>query len=138
MSSPTVGSNLGAGWDDLDHFDTAVITPNGVVMNGLGQFTFTKDGLWDLRIQMNFQHNSSNSGRTTNLRLWSVTDSAQVGSDYAVGIGRNVEDTQVSLVPRFPIPEDALGDILVWQIGNGDSITGITYNQLNFSPTKVA
>ena len=137
MSTPTAGADIGIGWNVLDYFDAVSLQPYGVTLdttNGLWRLDFT--GLWQQVIALQFSHNNSNSGRTTNLRIWNVTEASEVGR-VAIGVARNVEDTMANLTALFDITSVQVNDVLRLEIGGGDTITTVQYNDMRVSSVQL-
>ncbi len=116
--------NIGAGWTTLP-FDTLTTSPRGISFNTTNNtFQFENAGAWRISTGFNLSgHNSSNQGRTTNIRLWNVADSAEAGR-ISIGIGRNVEDTQINVSNIWNITEDNLNEEYRFEVGGGSSVTG--------------
>ncbi len=112
-------------------FDTlAPSVERGVSFDLLANtFTFTSKGVWALLVNVNVQgHNSANSGRNFNLRMFNLTDST-AGAGVVVGVARNQEDTYVSSPVLIEVSQADIddGDVFRIEVGNADAaITGGT------------
>ena len=132
--------NLGAAYQDITVFDTVGDGPVGATVNTTtGQFSFLEQGIWQLSISVSFEHNSTNNGRTTNVRLWNVTKGAASNS-FIIGTGRNAEASNASIslsvVVQNPSTRET-GDLFVWQIGGGDTYSSVSFQSASHSMTLV-
>ncbi len=139
MVNPTAGADLGAGYNHLTLFDSELLPAKNVTIDLVNdQFSFDKAGLWELSWQLFFNHNSSNSGRRTNLRLWDVTDNSQIAGDVPLGIGRNVEDSDTSSSFRFQLDASDVGHPIRLELGGGDVVTSVTYEIFRLDLLRLA
>lgn len=136
LSTPEADTDIGAGWNPVDQPNqTEVALRNVTYDTATGNFSFQKKGIWDLGLLLNFQHNESNAGRQTALRLWDATGGSQLGDSFPIAIARNQPSTQVSITYPSEIPTVALGNLLRFEIGGFDTLTNIiwTQSELQFS-----
>ena len=121
-------------------FDTLSPTvERGVTFNlPANTFTFTARGVWLLTVNLNIEgHNSSNSGRNFEVRLFNVTDS--IGSaGIVIGVGRNQEDTFVSLSLMIEISQADVDDADVFRVEVGNADTAITGGTLIAAAVQVS
>lgn len=133
MANPTAGASLGAGWNALAYFDTESLTPLGMTLDTAnGLFNFQWPGLWQFSLNVFFNHDNSQQGRVTRVRIFNVTDGAG-SSGVPIGIGRNVEDTGISATLLVSVAQSAIDDVFRWEIGGGDTVTAVTYDSLSFT-----
>lgn len=138
LSTPTAGADIGAGWNDV-LLDTTTVDGPGVDMDpATGRWQYTLEGFWDVRVQIFLSHNSSNSGRTTYIRLWDTVSLAPLGNSVPVGVARNAEDTSIIVTVRIPVSDTALLNPILLQIGGGDAITAVTYQSSAVENTWIA
>jgi len=128
-------TDIGAGWNPLDMIDTSTISPRGVEIfpSGDGTFRMTNDGIWQIALSLSFAHNSSNGGRTTNIRMYNITQGFGP-TGVPIGIGRNVEDTLATLSIMLDVTNTA--DHFRFEIGGGDSLTTVVWYALQVSFTR--
>ena len=98
------------------------------------EFTVNIAGVWQLMVVLNLVgHNSLNQGRAFDIRLFNVTTAAAAGG-LTVGIGRNTEDTLISITALFEVPETAVGNIFRMEVGN--AVTAITGGSLDVNDVQ--
>lgn len=129
-------TSIGAAWTPLT-FDMVVqpAIPKYFTVdaaNGTLQAHF--NGMYAVAITVAFEHNSSNSGRTTNIRVYNVTQGIG-GAGVVVGTGRNAEATSFSGTILYQVVND--NDVFRIEIGNGDSYTAIDWNAVAFQMWSV-
>ena len=87
LSGSVAGPNIGGAWDPITQYDQQeVLATNCSLDETAGTVAFNREGVWDLRIQFNMNHNDTSGGRSTNIRLFNVT-SATAGGSVPVYIG---------------------------------------------------
>jgi len=106
-------------------FDTlSPSTERGVIFNtALNEIEFTEKGVWTLMVFFSLQgHNSDNGGRVFTIRAYNVTQSI-AGNGVVVGVGRNVQDTFVSISYLIEITQANIdnNDNFRVEIGNADT-----------------
>ena len=124
LSAPTLtGQDITAAWAPLSVFDSVAATERGVLSNATTDtFQFQYPGTWDLALNMSISHDSSQQGRTFQLRTFNVTEGVGT-TGIIVGVGRNSEATLVNVKARFPVTTADVGDTFRIEIGNGSAIT---------------
>jgi hypothetical protein len=126
---------LGAAWDDLDFLNTlSVATPRGITPD-LVSSTMAVDlaGVYFLSITFSMDHNNSQTGRRTMLRLFDETDGLAVGEGIQIGTGRNAESTNGSVGTLFDISPSGVGHAIGIQIGNGSLYTDVYYTAFSYT-----
>lgn len=125
LSTPDVGfPDLGDGWETLPADNAYFTAPRAVTQDvATDSLSILYPGVWIILIAVAFHHNSSNSGRTTYLRLFDIDDGDAPGKEYPLGIGRNVEDTSESVTFPVVIDEADAGHAFRVEIGGGDDVT---------------
>jgi hypothetical protein len=120
-------TSIGAGWTVIP-YDTNKFTPRGIVTDPVtnNSFLFNYDGVYQLSLYFNFNHDEQNQSRSFQARLWNLTDGIPEGLVIDVGVGRNNTATIVSLASLIEITEAETGKEYQLQIGNGDTIGTIT------------
>lgn len=128
---PQGGADLGAGWQTLDQMDQIVVSERGVnLFVDTGEASFKWVGNWEMVFQVDLSHNSSNGGRTTNIRLFNVPDTTP-GQSVPLGIGRNVTDSHFTAILGFEVVSADLEENFRFEIGGGDTITDVVYNTVS-------
>lgn len=132
-------SNLGGSYQVIDVFDEVYpATPRGVTVSlPASTLAFENDGVYAFAITGTFEHNSSNQGRTTNIRVWNVTDGAQLGAPWVIGTGRNAEATPIAFVGLTEIVESNKNKEFRLEIGGGDTYSSVSFNALVFQVWNV-
>ena len=100
-----------------DNFTSRQITTD--LVNGTLSFTYP--GVYRLGFFLSMQHDESNSGRETSVRLFQTTDGT-AGREIPIGIGRNQPSTTFAIYPLFEIQATDVGKPWRVEIGNGDDI----------------
>jgi len=112
-------------------FDTlSPATQRGVTFDTASNtLSFSTAGVWTVMINMSIQnHNSNNGGRVFTVRPFNITQ-AITGDGFVVGVGRNVQDTFVSISFLAEISQANVdnNDSFRIEVGNADTaITGGT------------
>ncbi len=138
VNSPTTGNDLGAGWDTLDYIYNGdfVTTPRGVVQDFVnGTLSTTTDSIWTVNIILSLTFPELNQGREIEVRLFNQTQSLG-GAGVPIPIARNQPGIYFSA--SFMIDVVNVNDVFVLQIGNGSTVTGITYNGARFHVSHVS
>ncbi len=134
IDSNTPFSDLGVTWQVLDIFDEItplsplLITPS-LVNNSLA---VQHQGMYIINISGVFEHNSSNQGRLTYIRLWDITDAEQIGNAFTLSTGRNAEATPIAVNGFVEIPSAKENNEFRLEIGNGDAYSSVIFNVLNY------
>jgi hypothetical protein len=134
----TAGTDIGAGWQTLTYNALTIGTYGVTLTPASGTFNTTWPGLWELRVLFSMSHDEQNTGRSTNIRLWNVTDGAQVGASVYVPIGRNQPGTLVPGFLNLDVAAADLGDDIRVEIGGGDTIAGITWHTSRLELTQLS
>lgn len=122
---------IDATYQPIDVFDTIYLTGFGVTFDlPAGSFALDTTGTFVLTLLGSVAHNSSNSGRRTNVRLWDITAAGPIGSPFPIGIGRNVEDTTIALTLAFVVDLPSVNDAIRFDIGGGDTLSAVTWSAL--------
>lgn len=128
LVTPVIPSaSLGGTYQDLQFQEQKQNTYMG--FENLTDFYFEIPGLYAITFNLAFEHNSSNSGRTTNIRLWNNTTSESAGV-YPVGTGRNSEITNASIafLANITVQDVINRNNFRFQIGGGDSYSQVAAN----------
>ncbi len=135
MSAQTAFADLGATWDVVDVFDIVTpAIPRGITLNILeSTFSFDNPGVYVFALSGAFEHDSSATGRTTNLRIYDVTTGAATGNGLIVPTGRNAEATTITATLFVEVLEANVGDAFRIEIGNGDTYITVSFNALDLS-----
>ena len=123
-STPQVIGTLGATYVPIA-FDTESFAGTGISFNFPGNnFVIDYAGIWNESVNLFFEHDSSNQGRTTFIRLWNATAGTEEGR-VPIGIGRNVTDSNVtfSLPHRVSLIEST--QQMRWEIGGLDTLNNV-------------
>ena len=131
----TAFSDLGAAWQDLDIFTVSnLAAPRGVVINLTnGQFSVENSGVYAVNLSGAIEHDISQSGRITYVRLYNYTAASAVGAGIALGTGRNAAATSVVATLLADIGATHINQALGFQIGDGDTYTAVTFQTLGYS-----
>ena len=100
------------------------------------QFSIDREGVFTLFLGFTFEHNSSNSGRLTNVRLFNVTDGTQINS-IILATGRNAEASSFQQQVLLEIGPASVSDQLRFEIGDGDTYSSVVWDQTNMSVYSV-
>lgn len=120
LSAPDLGfPDLGGGWQTVT-YDSSDFAQNTTLTPATGTIQFDYPGVWECNVQLSFLHNSSNSGRLTNLRLSDGTTQTGV---FPIGIGRNAESSNASVNIWVSITDANIGGGFFVEIGGGDAVT---------------
>ena len=132
-SAPSAEFTLTVLWTPIDNLDSIGLPAYGTTLDTVGsRFRLDFVGLWQITVQVFFSHDSSNSGRTTGLRLFNETD-AVGGATVPVGIGRNVTETNVSLTLTTQIPQADVGDVFRIELGGLDTINNVVVTDVGLT-----
>jgi len=130
------GNNLGAGWDTLSYIWSGNLPEVGVTSDfANGTLSLSVDKVWRISLILALTHNESNGGRAISVRLFNQTQSIP-GSELIVPIARNQPGTIISLSLLFDVLN--ANDVFVLEIGGGDTVNGITYDNVRFEATHVS
>lgn len=128
-TSPVVGgpTSIGALWEPLT-FSMEAQPATAVHMtvdtvNGTVQPHYS--GAYAASVTVAFEHNSSNNGRTTHMRLYNITQGVAGGS-VVVGTGRNAEATSMSVSLVAVIENN--NDVFRLELGGGDDYSLISWD----------
>ena len=129
--SDSVFPNLGGTWQKLDILTLSPVAARSIVVDPVNStFAFQHDGVYVLSSSGTFAHNSSNAGRTTQIRLYNETTDVG-GSGIVLGTGRNAEATALSFSILVQITEAMKGQIFSVEIGNGDTYSAVSFQALS-------
>ena len=120
-------------------FDTEKVAGYGCTFDLVNdQYNINFAGVWQETLSLFIAHDNSNQSRSVKVRIWSVTDSVELGS-VNIGIGRNVENSSatVNLMKRFDAA--SVDDVLRWEIGpNVGSVASLTVEGFTFGLIQVS
>ena len=138
LKTPTALPDIGAGWTTL-LFDTPrLTTPRHVIQdfanNGI---RFDHEGIYSINIAFTISHNENNSSRTIEVRLFNVTDGIS-GESTVIGISRNQPVTNFAAQMLADIGSTDIGDLVVVQVGNGDTLLNVVDVAASFNATSVS
>lgn len=139
IDEPVAFSDLDATWQVLDIFDEITpSTPRGITVDlGTSSLAFDISGVYQATLTGTFEHNSLNSGRTTNLRFWDIDSGAPHGTPIVVATGRNAEATSFNYPVLLDIPPALVDHRARVEIGGGDTYTAVSFDVLQFSTFNV-
>ncbi len=139
IGAGVVGNDLGSGWDTLSYIWSGQLPELGVTSDfANGTLSLSVSKLWRISLLLALTHNESTQGRTVSVRLFNQTQSIP-GDALIVPIARNQPGSIISLSLLFDVLN--VNDVYVLEIGNlggGDTITGITYDDVRFEATHVS
>ena len=92
-----------------------------------GQFAIQRSGRWRVDFTFNITFTPSAAVRTTQLRVFNVTDSAVVGNPIPMIVEANDTGLDRMRFAMFELPAADVGDSLVMQIGGASTFTGVTW-----------
>ena len=131
-------ADLGVAWQDIDVYDSSSLSAVGCTLTlATGHVSFSYPGLWQLSFALSLSHNSLNTGRTTSVRMFNVTTQQQIGNPFLIGIGRNVEQSSITMPLLLPISIASIGDDISFQIGNGSTITSVEFTSQSLSLAQI-
>lgn len=129
LFAPVAGSDIGAAYLPLNDWNTVTVPGIGITFNAtLGEFSFGWPGTWQLSLSLIWEHNSSNTGRLTNVRYHNVTEGV-TSTPVVVATGRNAEATAITLLLLVNIGVTDIGDVFRYEIGGGDAYTSVVWDQ---------
>lgn len=133
IHTPHPDGNIGVGWQPLDFYNTVRVPARGITLGLNGEFSVDNQGVYMLNLTGSVEHNSSNGGRSFNIRLYNVTDGiAEPG--ILIGTGRNAEATTIPVSSLFELSPADVGKIFRAEYGgSGDTYSAVVWNALNFS-----
>ncbi len=135
--SQVIGT-VGAGWTTIE-MDNEGIPPYGCSFDlAADTFQFLFPGVWQLNGNLFFSHDSSNNGRTTNLRFFNVTDGVPIGTPVPIGIARNVEDSQASFTVLLRLAASDADETIRVEIGGGDTLSAVTISAFAMNLIQVS
>ena len=137
-TAPQAGPDLGAGWQALDRMDQVAVTPRLMDVRSPGEFSVDHPGVYNLQTEVGFEHNSSNGGRFTQLRLFNVTDGVPTSLTTSIVIGRNVEVTQWTGNLLFEADDVAAQKYYRWEIGGGDAVSSMSWLTQSLSVNQLS
>jgi hypothetical protein len=127
LSDTAIGlTTIDATWQTLDNYDTLPFTPFNVTNDQVaGTMTFDYAGIYLINVQVNLSHDTNPGGRTTNVRLYNVTDAAP-GVAVPVGVARDQAVTNMSVQFMVEIAILDIGKAFAIQLGGGDTLSSVT------------
>ena len=127
--------DIGAGWQDLNMYNTlSVATPRHVVVDLVNDtLSVDSEGVYQLSVAMSFNHNSSNGGRITRVRLYDDNAGIPLGGGFQIGTGRSAESTSVGVSILFEVTAAMVDHKLAIQIGGGDVYSAVEFTSADFS-----
>ena len=127
-TTPQAFPDIGAAYQTLTVLDTAETEKGTTIEPTTHSIQLEKAGVYLMTINLSFDHNELNAGRTFYLQLWD--GASQVGNTYQVGVGRNVEISNVSI---SALPDvQTTGVAMVLRIGGGDSFSQVSFNSASW------
>lgn len=117
---------LDAGWDTYPWTTDSIANPVNVVHDTANnRFQVEREGAWVMSVVANIGFVSSNSGRTTYIRLYNETQTLAYASTplYA---GRDQTGALGVFNFILDLAANVIGDWLRVEVGGGDSFTGVT------------
>ncbi len=124
------------GWAELPYDTLSFSDQRGIISQPLtNDFVVTQAGKWLFNLTFNLEgHNSSNQGQNFQLRLYDENDNVGFGG-LTIGVGRNTEDTLVSISSIFDILEEDEGHTFHVEVGQGSiAFTGnLNINNISMS-----
>ena len=139
ISAPVGGFSITSAWSKLSQFNAIPIPGYGIDFDlANDNWSFSIGGVWSVRLQMYFSHDSSNSGRIIYLRLWDETDSIEIGS-VPIGIARNQEATAITAELWGLVTDTKVqaSHIYHWEIGNGDAVAVSSVQAMSTKANRV-
>ena len=117
VSGPDIPAGSG-NYVDVTQFNNIAIPPRGCTLDtGTGEFSFNRNGAWNLTFSVSMTHTDTNNGRTANMRIFNVTDGT-AGNDVPVTIGRNDPGTSAVGLVDFELLVGDVSDVYKIQLGN--------------------
>ena len=133
---PGAFPNIGAAWQRLDIFDADALFPVGIETNfGAGTMKFLASGRYQFALNFGFEHDESQAGRETQIRVVSLPSNAQAGEIAVIGIGRNTTATNMSFSALLEV---GAGTEIAFEIGNGNTITNVVINAATWYTIGIA
>jgi hypothetical protein len=134
---PIAFPDIGAAWQTVSVFDAESPSSRGVAADSASDsLSVDLPGVYRADIQGSINHNILNAGRTIRFRLYNIDSGTPISNEYPVGIGRNVEDTNISASVFFEAV--VAGGRIAVQVGGGDTLTGVNFNSALFAITGIS
>lgn len=132
---PAAFPDLGASYQKVTVFDTASPTsPKNITIDlSNDSMSFDIPGVYAITISGSFAHNSSNQGRTTNVRFFNETTGTPAANEFPIGIGRNVTDSSAAAIIIAEVTEASVGDDFILQIGGGSTVTSVSFSSTSWT-----
>jgi hypothetical protein len=135
VDTPVAFNDLGLAWEPIEIYDDMIPdAPRGITPDILsGSLALEEMGVYFLSVSGTFEHDASQQGRLTYIRMWNIEKANMVGDPVVVATGRNAEATTISAATFMLGYVDTLNNKIQLQIGNGDTYTNVIWNFLTYS-----
>ena len=114
---------IGAGWTPIQGYSEESVEKRHIETDlAAGTLTFPYDGVHEISVGINLEHDESNQGRQTFIRFYNVTAGVPSGNPIAISIGRNQPGLNFTDVFKTTVTEAMINQAFRIEIGGGDSI----------------
>ena len=138
LSAAAAGNDLGVVYDPITEYDTVNLPGLGITFDLVaGSMAFATTGVYVVNFLASLNHNSSNSGRVTSMRLFDITAAVPLPGEVRIGIGRNVEDTAIAVSLLVEIGQAEINEAIRAELGNGDIVTSVIWTTLSLAAYSV-
>ena len=127
---------MGAGWTSIQNYTAQLTNPKGVVQDMVpGTLSLQNLGVYQLMIDITLTFDESNTGRSTNLRMFDVGSGLPFGVENSLFVGRNAAGLTSSFVYLFEAI--TVGRVFCLQIGGGDAFPNTRIEKIVFGVATV-
>lgn len=138
LSTPTAFPDLGADWQTLIADAGTLSAPYGVTQDFANNaIIFERPGVWNVSITASITHDEVNNSRQTSARIYNTITGGATGA-LILGVGRNTSATNIAATVLAEIPEAAVGQPFVTQLGGGDVFSAVTLTGYAFNASCVS
>ena len=133
------GADIGLAFQVITVMDTGVISePVDVTQDLAGSaITIDRAGVWNINVQVTFEHDEINAGRETHIQLYDNTGGA-VLLENTLFTGRNTAGSFWSGTELVDFPEALVGSSMVLRIGGGDDYAFVNYVGASLSASSAS
>ena len=116
-------ASLGLDWTPITGYSSESVEKRHIETDlAAGTLKFPYDGVHEISVGINLEHNESNQGRQTNLRFYNVTAGAPSGDPIPISIGRNQPGLNFTDLFKTTVTEAMVNQAFRIELGGGDSI----------------
>jgi hypothetical protein len=133
LNTPTSLGTVDATWTTLVADTALPDDPFRVVVDLTdNSLTAESEGTYSVSLTVVLSHDEAQTGRTTNVRVYNLTDAIPV-TIVPVAVGRNTPGTNFAAASLFTVDSSNVNKELVIQIGGGDILNTVTLEAYIFN-----